>query len=556
MKKLALYLTVILCSLSCNVAGDDVAVQLESAERLMKTAPDSSLTILESIDRNALKPRKLSARFALLYSMALDKNCIDTDDDSLITVALSYYKDRGTAKDRMLSYYYFGRVSQNGGNFTRAIIAFTNALDNAQSCGDVFYSGLIYRGLADIYGLTFNRNERLHFRQLEYDAFIESGATRYADFALKQLASSYTAIHDFEKGRECYNQAIGIARERQDTVLLVESLLDYAHMLTVMDSPEPQQALDVYSYVVDSLKCPLSLYDKAAFATACHQSGRNALAQKTLDEIRPYIGDDRTLMSIVALNEYYVAREQGFYKDALVLLDKSVKIQDSLYFSALNNSIAAAQRDYVKQQLEHEKYRAKSSRTIVILVITTLILLIFIMGYGFYRYRQKKSHEISESLTLLEDARFLLQQSEWKSSVFSQRIRQLYKAKLELIGGICGRFYEYENIGNRQKFVYSEVESVIDRLSADEESPLLEEILDEYKDGIMSKLRNDSSLKLKPTDCRLLEYWFAGFSPAVMSLLLGRNIDVIYNMRSRLRTKIRNSDSVYRDLYLSNMLSD
>ena len=77
-----------------------------------------------------------------------------------------------------------------------------------------FYKGLIYRGLADIYGLTFNDQEKLRYRQLEYDAFVEAGATRHTDFAIKQLASSYTEIHNFEKGGEYYNQAIEIAKEK------------------------------------------------------------------------------------------------------------------------------------------------------------------------------------------------------------------------------------------------------------------------------------------------------------------------------------------------------
>ena len=89
---------------------------------------------------------------------------------------------------------------------------------------------------------------------------------------------------------------------------------------------------------------------------------------------------------------------------------------------------------------------------------------------------------MSNSLSMLEDARRLLLQNEQKMSGFSQKIGQLYRTKLELIGGICEKFYEHENIGKRQTFVYREVESVIDKLSADNESPLLHAILNEYKD--------------------------------------------------------------------------
>ncbi len=541
--------------ISCHF-NTGVAWKLRDIEGYLAERPDSALTMLKKIQENELSSPWNRAKYALLSSMALDKNYIDTADDSLINIAVGYYKDKGTAKDRMLAYYYLGRVYQNGGNYTQAIIAFTNALDNAECVNDIFYKGLIYRGFADIYGLTFNRMEKLRYRQLEYDAFVKAGAARYADFAIKQLASSYTAINNFEKGGEYYNKAIEIAKEKMDTALLLESLQDYAHMLTVKESPEPQLAIDIYSYIVDTLKKPISLYDKAALANAYHQTGHNRIAQKTIDEITPYIGEDKTLLAIVALNEYDIAKDLGYYKDAARFLYKSTKIQDSLYYSALNNSITAAQRDYIKQQLEHEKYKARSSRTIAVLVIISLLLIASIIGYGFYRYIKKKNYEMSNNLSMLEDTRRLLLQNEQKMSGFSQKIGQLYRTKLELIGGICEKFYEHENIGKRQTFVYREVESVIDKLSADEESPLLEAILNEYKDGIVSKLKNDSELKFKHNDYLLLEYWFVGFSPTVMSLLLGKEIDVIYNMRSRIRAKIRNSNSQYKDLYMNSMINN
>ncbi|MCX4333607.1 MAG: hypothetical protein OSJ55_01880 [Bacteroidales bacterium] len=555
MKKMLLLIIAVSLMTSCHF-NTRVAGKFRDIEGYLAERPDSALTELEEIREKELSSQRNRAKYALLYSMALDKNYIDTADDSLINIAVGYYKDKGTSKDRMLAYYYLGRVYQNGGNYTQAIVAFTNALDNAECINDIFYKGLIYRGLADIYGLTFNDQEKLRYRQLEYDAFVEAGATRHTDFAIKQLASSYTEIHNFEKGGEYYNQAIEIAKEKRDTALLLESLLGYAHLLTLKDSPEPGQALSIYSYVADTLKRPMSLYDKITWATAYSKLGHNDLAQKTIDEIRPYIGEDKTLLAIVTLNEYNIAKDLGYYKDAVGFLYESIKIQDSLYYSALNNSITAAQRDYIKQQLEHEKYKARSSRTIAALIIISLLLMVSIIGYGFYRYIKKKNYEMSNGLSMLEDARRLLLQNEQKMSGFSQKIGQLYRTKLELIGGICEKFYEHENIGKRQTFVYREVESVIDKLSADNESPLLEAILNEYKDDIVSKLKNDSELKFKHNDYLLLEYWFVGFSPTVMSLLLGKEIDVIYNMRSRIRAKIRNSNSKYKDLYMQNMLND
>lgn len=542
-----------LCLFSCQ--GNSLSL-LSQVESYINDRPDSARAVLEAMDVRNLRSDRAKAKHALLYSMALDKNYIDLENDSIINVAVRYYRDKGTTRDRMLSYYYLGRIQQNCGNYTGSIISFTNALDNAECTNDLFYKGLIYRGLADISGLTYNRKEKLRYRQLEYESFVEAGAERHADFAMKQLGSSYAAIHDFENSRICYDKVINLAKEKQDTSLLVESLLDFAHMLTVKDRPEPAYALEIYSFVQDTLKRKMSLYDMITMSAAYRQSGMDELAGKTIDKIKPYIGEDRTLLALTSLNEYYIAKDIGLYEDAVKYIDEFTMLQDSLYYLAFDNSIMGAQRDYIHQQLEHEKYKSRSSMTILILIIVSLLLLMSVLGYGFYRYRQKTNCEIVNNLNMQEEARCHLQQNKETISGFSQQIGQLYRTKLELIGGICERFYEHENISNRQKFVYREVESVIDKLTADEESPLLENTLNEYRDGIMLKLRNDPALKLKPDDLRLLAYWFAGFPPTVMSLLLGKDIDVIYNMRSRIRARIRNSDSKYKDLYLMSMLND
>ena len=48
--------------------------QMDMAEDLLNTKPDSALTILENIPVTNRKGKEIAARYALLKSMALDKN--------------------------------------------------------------------------------------------------------------------------------------------------------------------------------------------------------------------------------------------------------------------------------------------------------------------------------------------------------------------------------------------------------------------------------------------------------------------------------------------------
>ena len=58
--------------------------QLDLAESLMDSKPDSAFRVLEKINDQDLFSRESKARYSLLKSMVYDKNYIDIKNDSLI----------------------------------------------------------------------------------------------------------------------------------------------------------------------------------------------------------------------------------------------------------------------------------------------------------------------------------------------------------------------------------------------------------------------------------------------------------------------------------------
>ena len=64
--------------------------RLDEAEALLQNKPDSALTILQQLKSEGGQAEQ--ARYALLYSEALDKNHIKVTNDSLIRQAWSHYK--------------------------------------------------------------------------------------------------------------------------------------------------------------------------------------------------------------------------------------------------------------------------------------------------------------------------------------------------------------------------------------------------------------------------------------------------------------------------------
>ena len=78
-------------------------VKLSRAETFITDNPDMALKVLDSLDVEELSTRRLQARYALLYSIALDKNYVDVKDDSIIAPAVRYYARHGSADEKLNS---------------------------------------------------------------------------------------------------------------------------------------------------------------------------------------------------------------------------------------------------------------------------------------------------------------------------------------------------------------------------------------------------------------------------------------------------------------------
>lgn len=72
----------------------EVWSKMDQADSLMWSRPDSSMALLREIDTLSLNGKEEKARYALLMSMALDKNYIDTTTFSVLQPAIDYYLKR------------------------------------------------------------------------------------------------------------------------------------------------------------------------------------------------------------------------------------------------------------------------------------------------------------------------------------------------------------------------------------------------------------------------------------------------------------------------------
>lgn len=122
------------CMASCSDSRQEET--LDRAESLMEAYPDSALTILEGIGKQELGSKEEKARHALLMSMALDKNYIDTTSFDVLQPAIDYYLKKGDANEKLRTYYYQGRIFQNRGDRDNALNSFIKGIDLSLESND------------------------------------------------------------------------------------------------------------------------------------------------------------------------------------------------------------------------------------------------------------------------------------------------------------------------------------------------------------------------------------------------------------------------------------
>lgn len=174
----------------------------------MADEPQKAKLLLETITPAKLDRPSLKAKYALLYSQALDKNYIDKTDDSLISIAVEYFDRKGNNEEKALAHYYHGRVYENAGDVDNAIGSYIKSEEAASQTFDSYLLGLINYNLGHLYFTQHSFPEALDKYQRAVDHFINVGAKYNEALVLSHLARTYLLMNECDSAYKKYNGAI------------------------------------------------------------------------------------------------------------------------------------------------------------------------------------------------------------------------------------------------------------------------------------------------------------------------------------------------------------
>ena len=522
--------------------SEKVSNTLDSAEACMIDRPDSSLTMLKTIDSGNIRTECNRARYALLYSQALDKNYIDLTNDSLINIAVDYYYNRSNVRYKFLSLYYSGRIYSNARDYTKAILAYSDAETLIEELSDDYLVGLLYSQLGDIYLSVYDHDKSLSSYLSASGYYKKAGKSKHEYYCLLDIGLEYLNLLDFENGLKYINDALNQAKEANDTSLVFDCLSNLTILRMANGDIDSVKILknaicrstdfeDMGPCLLGSLAHMYALTNRPDSAEILiKQAWKNAADA----------GDSVTLF----FRSANVYESQGKFEKSLKDLWKGVSIQRRILVNLLSQPMLAAQKKYYKDKSEFYNYRLKVAKYFMICIITIVILIISLFIILFRKRLNKKDLEIEQHLNVINEIKNTSEQDISKT---------LYQAKKQLlyyfeeVNNIGDAYYEISDTEKGRKKFLSDFKSTIDKFSKDNEYYMkIENTVNEYNDNIMSKLRHCIP-GIKESDYRLLCYTIIGFSNKFISILQDDNPHNIATRKSRLRARINNSDCGDKD---------
>lgn len=517
--------------------------QLLRAEQLLEEAPDSSLSFLVAMDSESLVTKKQRAHYALLLTASRDRNYIDVSSDSLISIALDYYSPRSISKERMMSWYYNGVILKNSGSFAQAIVSFEKALEDAESLGNLHFAGLIYRNIGSVFDSSNNFSAAIDAHRKSIDCFRRTNEPLYLNYANLSLAIGYLNNHSFSSALNTINAI----RDSCDT----PEILSYCNMVEAAILSEKETAPErVVSLYRDESDMPLDLIDHIYMAKALDDCGENMLCDEYLEKGYAMAKDEADSATVDYVRSKILFK-RGRLPEAFCLLDNATSVQDSLTRFILKESVSSAQRDYFREVSDKEKKLAKSLRIRAVLYL--VIALLLIVGISLFGRLQSKRHELKIK-ELMADRAVELSRIKQLNTDKASLVGQLFSERLSHLDILSKRYFSASD-NDRKEYIYQEFRRYLHSLRDDKKLfETLENDLDRYCDGIMTKLRVQVPA-IKDNNLKLVCLFFAQFSYTAISLIMGgASIQSLKTARSRCRAMIKQSEAMDKSFFLE-MLS-
>lgn len=540
---------------------------LQDVETYIQERPDSALRVLRKVDSLTLNTKALRARYSVLFAMALDKNYIDTTALSILEPTVAYYEKFGSPKDKMLSYYYLGRIYSNRKDYPNAVIFYSQALRESSEY-DYYHRGLIYAASADAYNASFNDEEELRNTILAYECFEKIG-DKDLDLSLYKVAQAYHNNERFDVADSLYS--LVYSGKDSTSRLALYAMEDLVSNDLYQEKQDVERDLELLEYVAEH-RGNLSLESYYEYAYLLLLAGKESEAENILSQLSNREANGKT-MEI----RYRIAECKGQNEEALALLKSMLSHQNDVVKKKLAQSVFKAQSDYYRltAEVSEQKSTIANQRSVIILIaglmMAGLLYIVFMKRKtALIREKDRLAQAVEESEKLLETVRNRAKQEkeERDKDIFDlkshnererdkiKELREMYVALYQKRFSEIGKYYDaasshrLESIKEKAYHdVISSTQALFEEIaSGSEGQKKFEARINADLDDIVSKIRSDFP-KLKDDDIRFICYLIVGFDTSTISFLMDISKENVRVKKHRLREKLNGYAGPNETLY-------
>ena len=512
----------------------------EKVESLMREHPKDALAVLDSLKKYPIKGKTANARFALLYSQALDKNYIDVTDDSLISIAEAWYTRKGSVREKYLSHYYKGVVNSNAKKYPEAITAFSRAQKYEKELGDNYLLGQLYNQMGYIYESHYDYKKSLEAFVKAHDYYGQAGKLNHKNYMLINIAGCYWNMGDYVNSEIYYKKALDEGVWTNYKSLLEQSVIGLVGQY--VEQKRYGEAKRIYEEYRIEITPNRPKYT-GNLARMYYMTGDVENGEKLMDLAWKYActaGDSIFLW----VQEYHSYKEMRNQDLAFLNLENAYGRQNHEMSLKLSHPVLEIQKRFLEKDMEYIRYKMMSERK----MMSAIVLLIVIIG-SFTLYivkdllRKKEVKlkgyifllaELQDTLHHLQD---MMQLKDVQLSYANSNAVEIINKRLNLINKLTTLFYERRGTPKAKEIFMKEVENMIEDFRTNEcDFKWMEKLINGSKDNLLEKVYVNYP-ELSEPERKLLCYIYAGFSPKAISIFLNIPLETVYNRKSRLLAK-------------------
>ncbi|MBQ3325362.1 MAG: hypothetical protein IJG81_11060 [Muribaculaceae bacterium] len=502
--------------------------RLVLADTLMWTRPDSSLAILEAINRDSLQGEENQAYYALLLTQAQFRCNIPLTSDTLISKAVDYYSDNHNREHYTRSLLYKGGAFEDMNRPVDAMRYYKQAEENADTTD--------YRNLAQLnmrMGMLYYNNYASNNLDLEKFEkalyYYEMVNDKYNVMRSLLMSGNVLRISNSKKANKYYDKAQTLATELKDTFNLysiyVNKSILFLNDTSYQESKDNMikafalspQFIENYHYsLLSQAYARLGLVDSAVFYLY-------------KDDIRAFTPYD-SLMRYKALKDISIAK--GDYSKANQYDRIYYHLSDSLEHNNNKYSLTKFENEFNSDKL------ADKSKSVFTLnqIIFYLIALFTITLIALIIYHKRKKKDYLKLISDLRNENFS-RYAELMNSLaefdddFSQTISLKLKAFEQIMSGAYNEQLDYLSTETAHKI------TPIPDSDKKFWNGLLSYLNYKY-DGVMDRIIKEYPMLTK-ADINFIGLMCCGFSDAAIAVCKNyRNTHTVRGGRQKIKDKM------------------